>query len=542
MDFLKKWSEQARTLLAQTSVATRWAILSLLTVLLFVAAAMMLWVGRADWVPIAAGDRQADVIRRLEAESIPVKVVANRVTVPINRRDEAMAVLVQNDLLAPDTSQAFDDIISRQNIWDSNEKSRQNLMLAKQKVIGQIIRKMRGVRSADVMVSMPESSGFGARAVRPSASVNVVMESSEPVNKRLVEAVARLVSGAFAEMRPENVVVVDANFGRSYTVETEDNATASEAIELVQQLEKRYREKIYETLAYIPGVIVAVNVRTDNVRSAQVERRELAESETVRETFTREKTQTSGGGGGEAGARPNIGLSIESTAAAGSSSTELEERTLFGDKPVISTTRQTLVGQTTQQINVTINVPRRYFESLFMRGKPEDQAPPTDEELTPFAEAHLERIKAQVQPLISAEEAGMVAAHMVPDPGTFEQVGRTAAAGSGVLNMLGSDGIKTIVLGALALLSIGVMFMLGRRGAAGPGMPSAEEIAGLPPKLPGEEDLIGEAEESELGMSGVELDEEEIRARKIAEQISEMVKGNPQEAANLIRKWVRTES
>jgi flagellar biosynthesis/type III secretory pathway M-ring protein FliF/YscJ len=42
-------------------------------------------------------------------------------------------------------------------------------------------------------------------------------------------------------------------------------------------------------------------------------------------------------------------------------------------------------------------------------------------------------------------------------------------------------------------------------------------------------------------MAGVELDEDDMRHRKIAEQIAEMIRGNPGEAATLVRKWVRTE-
>jgi len=41
-------------------------------------------------------------------------------------------------------------------------------------------------------------------------------------------------------------------------------------------------------------------------------------------------------------------------------------------------------------------------------------------------------------------------------------------------------------------------------------------------------------------MPGFEVGEEDIRSRKIAEQISELVKANPDEAVNLVSKWVQT--
>ena len=39
-------------------------------------------------------------------------------------------------------------------------------------------------------------------------------------------------------------------------------------------------------------------------------------------------------------------------------------------------------------------------------------------------------------------------------------------------------------------------------------------------------------------MQGVELDESQIQSRKVAEQISEMIKNNPSEAGALLNKWV----
>ena len=62
-----------------------------------------------------------------------------------------------------------------------------------------------------------------------------------------------------------------------------------------------------------------------------------------------------------------------------------------------------------------------------------------------------------------------------------------------------------------------------------------------PSALPDDEDLIGEAEESEAAMPGLELDEESVRARQVAEQISELIKEKPEEAAILVGKWVEVE-
>ncbi len=542
MDFLRKWWAQIRLTMSQLTLSARFAIALCFVLLLVVLGVVLLYASLPDYepLPIYASDRQAEIMVHLDQAGIRVAERAGRMMVPAAERDRAFAVLAEHELLGGDTAAAFDEIIARQNLWDSSEKTQQNLLLAKQKVLAQVIRKMRSIRGADVMISLPRHEGFGAPTRSASASVSVVMQQGKSIDNRLVEAIAGLVAGAVAEMTPADVTVVDANNGRSFTVRDDASNATSDSIELVQTLERRYHDKIRDALAYIPGVIVAVNVRVDKVRSERVEKVDYEKSEPLRETTTRERTRSQTQSAGEAGARPNTGLSIETGGGAGSSESETEERTLFGEKNVVQRVQQVLAGQNTQRINVTINVPRRYFLSLFMAGKPAETPTPDDAALAAVVAPQLAQIKAQVEPLIDAQETGVVIAHMVPDA---EQLlgAAQASAGSGLFVMLGGDYARPALLGGLAVVSLGLMLLMVRRASTQPHLPTAEELAGLPPTLPGEDDLVGEAEESDLGMAGVELGEEEIRSRKIAEQISELVKANPAEAANLIKKWVRTE-
>ena len=88
------------------------------------------------------------------------------------------------------------------------------------------------------------------------------------------------------------------------------------------------------------------------------------------------------------------------------------------------------------------------------------------------------------------------------------------------------------------MLALAFMFFMVRKATQEEVLPTIEELAGVPPTLPNEDELIGEADELEATMDGVELDEEQIRARKVAEQISDMIKSSPEEAGTLIGKWV----
>lgn len=101
--------------------------------------------------------------------------------------------------------------------------------------------------------------------------------------------------------------------------------------------------------------------------------------------------------------------------------------------------------------------------------------------------------------------------------------------------------LKPLGLSLLAAGSVAMMLWMVRKSTQRPPMPSAEELAGVPPPLPIDDELVGEAEATDATMPGIELDEQEMQQRKMAEQIGEMIRANPAEAAGLFSKWVKVQ-
>ena len=551
MEFVKNSWLQAQAFLGQLSLTARWLIGCLLIILLLVGWLMLQYAAKPDLVPITqfAGSRQSEVLARLQQAGIQVSTESGQLQVSADQYDEAIIILVNSDLLAADTTAAFDEMVDRQSPWQSNAQNAQAFLLAKQKVLGQIVGKMVGARSASVMLSMPEKQGFGAAYIRPSASVNVIMQGRHRVDKRLVEAIAGLVSGAMAEMAPQDVVVIDANRGRQFTVKSPDDVLPGETLELTQQVEQRYREKINEVLSYIPGVIIAVNVRVDPVHTKRIEEYNYEESEPLKSEFNRETERRDVTNSGEPGARPNTGLDIAGSTNTGNLERINESRNEYNDKNLTRRTHTTETGHMTQQVNVTINVPRSYFVGVFKQGKAEDVEGPSDDALKAIAEEQLAQIQAQVEPLISVDRnSGTVLAHMIPDRDTLLALtgrggiaGGAGGAGGPITTILESAWAKPVGLTGLALLSLTIMFGMVRKATQLPTMPSLEDMAGVPPELPGDDELAGEAVEAGQEMVGLELDEGELEMRKIADQIAEMIQANPYEAMTLLSRWVSPE-
>jgi flagellar biosynthesis/type III secretory pathway M-ring protein FliF/YscJ len=72
-------------------------------------------------------------------------------------------------------------------------------------------------------------------------------------------------------------------------------------------------------------------------------------------------------------------------------------------------------------------------------------------------------------------------------------------------------------------------------------IPSAEELVGVPPSLELQADVIGEADEGELAMEGIEVGDEQMQSKKLLETVSQMVESNPESAAKLLNRWIDVE-
>ena len=539
MDFLSKQWQQIYSQLHRLNLTQRWLIMSLAVILALILFLVALYTGEQDMAPITqfAGERQGTIVTQLQAAGITVKTQGNQILVPRSRLIDALVILEERDLMAADISAAFDELERNRSPWDSNGARNQAYLIAKQKVLGNVVSRMRGVKEAAVVISLPQHTGFGATAQRPTAAVTVWMQGGKQVDKRLVEAIAGLVSGAVAEMHAGDVDITDANLGRHFTVADENEVLPSETFELVEHVRQRFRGEIERTLSYIPGVIVAVNVKVDSVRQTRLTRIGYEKNEPLRSERTREETHSERGFAGEPGAEPNVTMDIAGGGGAGMASTVSETETAFGDKRLTERADSVEIGHRPQEINVTVNVPRSYFVQLWQQSQPAEAPPPDDAALQPIIDRQLAQIQEQIRPLIRSESDGSVAAYMIPDSTAMFAAAGGAATG-GVEALLTSQWVKPAGLGLLAVSSLGIMFYMVRKSTQQPDLPSIEELAGVPPTLPSEEDLIGEADEVDPTMAGVELDDEELAVRRIADQISEMVKSSPTEAAQIFTKWV----
>src|SRR5690606_31519488 len=238
----------------------------------------------------------------------------------------------------------------------------------------------------------------------------------------------------------------------------------------------------------------------------------------------------------EPGVQPNTGFASIDSGATGTVSSSNRTESEFNPAPRISETDAQHVGYLPQRINVAVNIPRSFVVALYRQSAGADAPEPDDAALEPFQQRQRDAIEALIRPLVAKANEGIVTVSVFPDvTGAMPQQPEQASA---LVAVITHDWMQKVWLGLLALVPIMLMLRMVRKATAPQPLPSVEELAGVPPTLPVDDDLVGEAAADESVMSGIEVNESELRYRKIAHQISDMVKNNPEEASTLIRRWV----
>ncbi|MHB1158424.1 MAG: flagellar M-ring protein FliF C-terminal domain-containing protein [Phycisphaerales bacterium] len=547
MEWIRKSLAQIQAQMSEMSVSMKMLIGVLCMVILAALLLVAAYSGTSATSPLldqpSTAEHRAVITSYLDGRGIKYTIKGDSIWVPTSRRYEIMAGLQIGNLLPEDAGNGFSSLVEKQSWWQSNEQNRQLYTIALQNELASNMRKMRGVSGAKVIISRPESRGFDATFKRPTASVNVMMSVGK-VDQKLADAIAGMVAGSVAEMKAEDVAVIDAAAGTQFRKRGEADIVATDYLELVQAQEAMYRTKVTEALGYIPKVIVAVNVEVDPKRvntNETVYSNERSVSLIKSET-TKTQNSSESKPGGEPGVRANAGISIPGASENGRKQ-NMEETTNEYD-PHAGMTQSTTFdpGGVPTRVSATVNVPRSYFAALFMQGKAADTKEPDDAALQPLITEHLDRIRKQVEPLLTTKQAGQVVVDVYPDTSPVP-ASAGVAGGSGGMSLLSGGMVRYASLGTLAMVSLLAMFMMLRK-ASGPmsgAAPSAAELAGLPAQISTASEMLGEAGEADSALPGIELDDEQIATRQIAEQVGEMVKNKPAEAANLLRQWMKQE-
>lgn len=545
--------------------------------------------GKSQLVPLMPGatpEEQARAATHLQSVGFTVKTVNGNVVVPSDDQYRARAAIAQAGAGPADKRLMFSNLLESQNWTMPKSQLDQMYITALSNELSKVISAFPGIQSAGVFISNPQPTGIGMPARKPTAQVTVFPSAGTTLSPGTVNALADLISGSVAGMQMQDVAVIDGLNKRSHRAAAPDDAFASTYMEQVAKVEERLREKIESHLsAFIPGVVVSVNAIVDAAKRESTTTRVLPKGEgtvaLLRKETTGTDTSANTSRSAEPGVGANVGMELTRGGGSGTNTNSEQGETEFENQFGTRTERQQDARGRPTRINATIGIGRDYMvDILKRRGGPAASAAggagsggggePTDDQILAAwdgANGERTKIEAMVRPLLETEagtgagggsggvSAGTVVVSLLPvavtGPGGL---GGGGAAGSaarglgaagglgGVASLLGGDVVRQAFLGALAALAIGMMIVMVRKAGRSQSLPTAEELVGIPPALDPGSDLVGEADQTDTPMIGIEIDADKLKTSKMLEEVTDLVKTNPSSAATVFNRWLATDT
>lgn len=573
MDQLRKIFGNAGSYVNKMTASQKLLIASLAVIAAMTMFLVSQYAAKPTLVDLMDGTGDSTALASLRAAGIDAQLVDGSIKVPPSQQSGAVAVLAQNGQLPGDTTLMFGNLINSQDWKASKEQHRQQRTIALQNELARIIGQFRFVNNASVILDIPQSSGLG-RAVRvPTASITMFSTGGAPLGQDTVDAAAGMVMGAVSGLQAKNIQVVDGTTGQPRIVSSADARLSSKYADQSRIVEDSKKHQIQTMLGHIPGIIISVSAMVDikRVDSSEIAYSKVDEGtvSAVRSTGSTEDTMQQASRGAEAGVRSNQTASINTGSAVGNTSNSAVASKEY-DNQFGYIKKQTIDprGMPTH-MQASIIVPEEYIRDLLMKAQEgaEDGAEPTPVSAEDIRErfegmdgnsGFKSMIIKQVTPHLRGQGPdgsviqGEVVVSMAPLGDAYNRIGQVQSAGfmgslmgnnSGGGSLLLGNGnlVETILVGILAGVSVLMMLLMIKRSSQDIKLPTAEELVGLPPQLEGASDLIGEADEGEAAMTGIEVEDTMVELQQLREQVSELITSDPEGAASLVERWAEIE-
>jgi flagellar biosynthesis/type III secretory pathway M-ring protein FliF/YscJ len=550
MDVLKAQLERIQRQLAGLTATQKMLTAALVAIMAITVVWWGKYAGESETVSLSSQSFAAvelgRISEKLDEKNYRYSVSGDKILVPSEQKVQILAYLIYSKAMPRGTHQAMEEILKQRNVFDSEVTTERIWNHGKEALLSEMIGSFQDVETAAVIVNPTEQYRVGA-SLEPTATVNITTAPEAKKLQSIADAAAEIVSGAQPGLARKNIKVVINGVAQQVSDTESDTVNANNQLQIRQQYEA-YAEDHLRKLFNIPGLQVAVSMRINTTSlvkdQTEYDAKNVVQKETQSTNDTEETNTAAPAPGGEAGSVPNTGVNANSQAGAGSQSQnrEKQEQRFEVKVPETITHSKTPAGDLVP-LGATVRVPISYFHGIYQHGDP-STPPPTPKQLDGVVATELPLLREQVVRTVGLQSIDQVAisAYMDPLPLTGSPVtGGAAASGTGMVSVLVSGHAKEIALGALALMSLFMASMMVRKGqpAPVPAVPAPQApTPGPAPVLMAGEPLAGEAGSGDALLDGMELNEDAIKAQQMVDQVSTMVRENPDAAATLVKRWL----
>ncbi|MBW8185161.1 flagellar basal-body MS-ring/collar protein FliF [Shewanella nanhaiensis] len=362
-----------------------------LAICLAVAVFVMLWAQEPEFRPLGkmATEDMIQVLDVLDKNKVAYKIEGDVVKVPEEKYQEVKLMLSREGV---DSASSSTDYLSQDSGFGVSQRMEQaRLKHSQEQNLARAIEELRSVTRAKVILAIPKENVFARNRSKPSATV-VISARRAGLGQEEVDSIVDIVASAVQGLEPTRVTVTDSN-GRLLNSGSQDgvSARARRELELVQQKESEYRNKVESILMPILGpenFTSQVDVSMDFTAVEQTAKRFNPDLPALRSEMTVENSSNSGAIGGIPGAlsnQPPMEANIPQNALEGEQSEASKNPGSSHKEATRNFELDTTISHTRQQIGVV----RRVSVSVAVDFKPgpagEDgqvnRVPRTDQEM-----------------------------------------------------------------------------------------------------------------------------------------------------------------
>ena len=252
------------------------------------------------------------IIQELDKEGVPYKIPQDGVIeVPKDKVYKVRIAVASKGL--PKESHVGFELFDKQEFGSTDFDQRVKFLRALEGELSRTIQSLRPIESATVHLALPKESVFVSKSTPPSASVVIKTVDGMRLSRKQIAGIKNLVAAAVANLKPENVKIVN-EFGEPLTDSGEEEGElAKKQLAYKERYERAYESKIVDVLApFIGGkdrVVAKVAIDFDFAQRSSVEERYDPENVVRSEQSMEEKKEgvAPRSPGGVPGAVSNIG-------------------------------------------------------------------------------------------------------------------------------------------------------------------------------------------------------------------------------------------
>ena len=291
--------------------------------------------------------------------------VGNRIRVPKATSDLYYKAISEGKAIPDGMGNAVEKALNSGSMLDNTQTTQAKLLAGKQKDLSDAIKRMDPLIH-DAYINYDEKrSGFSGDR-KQTASVAIQTKGGKELSGERRRAIIIFVQKAFAGLKQSDIAL----YCNGETMIASDDPTSmqlSKFYQLKQQLEREYRSRAERLLADYGDVRLDVNVELDPMASEETETLSFNEKPTKIQSASSKKDAKSQRmmTGGRPGTDPNVIANKGQTLNNPDQNTELKEQTESEKSVTGNTLKKTeTVGHQTNRVSVSISIPFSYYRKV----------------------------------------------------------------------------------------------------------------------------------------------------------------------------------